>query len=130
MPNTSQELPAWFTELQRTAPSNELVRSMLTLVRGTNISALTTKLTQVYSEFVAGAAPAASGSVNFGYDPFKQSAVSRASTAVTQLADELLVTGSHVRTQMPLWGWVAIGTGVVVAGGVLVWGLVKKKKRS
>jgi len=69
-------------------------------------------------------------------DPMTASAatfdVTSALTATTQrvreIADELPVVGTRARQQMPLWGFIALAAGGVVAAGVLIWGIVKKRK--
>jgi hypothetical protein len=132
MPDSSASLAGWFAELKR-ATAAGAVRNYFDhtaeLVQSTSVAAMSAKLTQVYAEFTQGATPA--GPQIDTSRLFQQTAPARNASvdSVTQIAEPLQVVGTAVKSQMPLWGWIAIGTGVVAAAGVLIWGIATKPKR-
>lgn len=127
MPATASDIGPWFTELLVAVPPADVADLQRQADAYASISAaeLPARITLAFAEHVEGRTAPAS-TVSFGRDPF--GFVAQQAADVVQQGEEMLVTGRGVAAQMPMWGWVALAVGGATAAGVLIWGLMGKRK--
>ena len=127
MPPKDIELATWFPGLIVSTASGdtESLQAVADMWAAVPVAELPARLTLDVGKTLAGEPIVTTPA--FAQDPFgfvRQTA-QRATEAIT---DPLEVVGRGIAPQMPVWGWIALAVGGVSAAGILVWGLMGKRK--